>query len=146
MNIDLKKDFEDETINESGATGTFSESNVTFKMDSTVTSIPLEISTSLRALYIFTLYGGLGLDYNVSSETDVDIDASGNFSGSDGAGTTYNASISADESASGEGMATNYRGFVGLQFNVPFVRIYVQANKSFAEELVGVNAGLKITY
>ena len=147
MGIKLSQDLADETVTEenTGATGTFSNGNVTFDMDSTVTSIPVEISTSIRALYAFTLYGGLGLDYNVSSETDVDLNASGNFAASN-AGTNYSATINANESATGEGMATNYRGFVGLQFNVPFVRLYVQANQSFAEDLIGVNAGLKITY
>tara|TARA_B100001971_G_scaffold84647_1_gene77980 strand:- start:88525 stop:89610 length:1086 start_codon:yes stop_codon:yes gene_type:complete len=147
MGIELSQDLEDETVTDegTGASGTFNNGNVTFDMDSTVTSIPFEISTSIRALYVLSLYGGLGFDYNLTSETDVDLNADGTFNGNAG-GDTYVANISADESASGEGMATNYRGFVGLQFNVPFVRIYVQANKSFAEELVGVNAGLKITY
>lgn len=148
MGIELTQSFADETVTDdsTGATGTFSDGQATFELDATTTSIPFEVSTYLRALYVFTLYGGLGFDYNLTSETDVSLNASGNFAGTGGGASGYDADVAANEDASGEGMATNYRGFVGLQFNVPFVRIYVQANKSFAEELVGVNAGLKITY
>lgn len=148
MGIELSQDLEDEQVTDdgTGATGTFQNGNVTFDMDATVTSIPVEISTYLRALYVFTLYGGLGFDYNLTSETDVDLSASGTVVGSGGGVGTYGASISADESASGDGMATNYRGFVGLQFNVPFVRVYVQAQQSFAEDLLAVNFGMKVAY
>jgi hypothetical protein len=114
-------------------------------MDSTVTSIPVELSTYLRMAYVLTLYGGVGFDYNLSAETDVDLNASGNFSGS-GSGTTYSATINANESASGEGAATDFRRFVGIQFNVPFVRIYAQMNQNFGGDLNGFNVGLKMTY
>jgi hypothetical protein len=147
MGINLAQDLKDENVTDdaTGATGTFSQGNVTFDMDSTVTSIPVELSSYLRLAYVFTLYGGLGFDYNLTSETDVDLNASGNFSGS-GSGTTYSATINANESASGEGAATDFRRFVGIQFNVPFVRIYAQMNQNFGGDLNGFNVGLKMTY
>ena len=147
MGINLSQDLADETVDAGGGTtGTFSDGNVTFDMESSVTSIPLELSTYLRLAYVFTLYGGVGFDYNLSSDTDVDLDASGNFSGNDGAGTTYTATISANEKGSGEGAATNFRNFVGIQFNVPFARLYLQMNQGMGSDLMGVNAGLKVTY
>lgn len=148
MGIELNQNLQDETVTDdtNNTTATFQNGSINFDLNSTVTSIPFEVSTYLRALYVFTLYGGVGFDYNLSSEADAELSASGDVTGSGTGLTAYTADISASESGSGDGMATNYRGFVGLQFNVPFVRVYVQAQQSFAEDLLAVNFGMKVTY
>lgn len=140
MGLKLTQSFKDQTVTAGGETATFGNSSAVFNIDSSVTSIPIEISTYLRMLYVFTLYTGAGFDYNMGS-TDIDLTASGSV-----ASTGYSADINANEGGSGKPEATNFRGFLGLQFNVPLVRLYVHVNKGLGNDLKGVNFGAKITY
>ncbi len=142
-NVDLKSDFDDQEVDAGGGvTGTFQDAFAKFGVESTTTTIPVEVSTYLRAGYIFTFYGGAGFDL-VSGTTDVDLSAGGSI---DGDSTTYSATMDASEDATGDADATNFRGFFGTQFNIPFVRVYAQVNKGFGNDLLGVNAGVKILW
>jgi hypothetical protein len=141
MGIKLTQSFKDQTVTSGSTTGTFGDSSAVFNIDTTTTSIPLEISTYMRMLYVFTLYTGLGLDYNIG-DGEVGLNASGSVSSS---GTEV-ATISANETGTGDAQATNFRGFLGLQFNVPLVRLYVHVNKGLGNDLFGANFGAKITY
>jgi hypothetical protein len=146
MKIDMIQSLKDQTVDSgSGPTATFGDASVNFSIDSQTSSIPFEISTSIRALYVFTLYTGFGFDYNVSGSTDIDLDASGTVTG-DGSTGGYQASINANESGDGSISTTSMRAFLGLQFNVPVVRIYVHANKGLGDDQLGVNTGVKINW
>ena len=59
---------------------------------------------------------------------------------------SYSAKVNASETADGKGKPTNFRGFVGLQVNVPFVRLFVHVNKGLGNDLIGGNVGVKILY
>lgn len=141
MNLNLTTSFEDTQVDVSGESANLGDSQVEFDLDSTVTTIPIEVSTYMRMAYVFTLYGGLGFDI-VSGSTDINLDAGGTVSGSN----SYSADIAANENGSGDADTTNFRGFAGLQLNVPFVRIYAHVNKGLGNDLLGVNAGLKILW
>jgi hypothetical protein len=39
-----------------------------------------------------------------------------------------------------------FRGFAGVQVNLPFIRVFVQADKSFGSDLVGATAGVRLVY
>jgi len=147
MKIDMTQSLKDQKV-DAGANGsaTFGDSSVKFNIDSQTSSIPFEISTSIRALYVFTLYTGFGFDYNVSGNTDIDLDASGTVTGDSGTASGYEASINANESGDGSISATSMRAFLGLQFNIPVVRVYVHANKGLGDDQLGVNTGVKITW
>lgn len=137
----ITQKFDDQVVDlGSGQTATFGNSSAKFQLESSTFSIPIEVSTFLRAGYVFTFFGGAGLDI-VSGSTDVSIGANGTATG-----TGYTANISADESDSGEAEATNMRAFGGLQFNIPFVRLSLQMNKGLGNDLLGVNFGAKILW
>lgn len=137
----IKATFDDETAEISGAQATFSDSQAKLTLETTTTTIPIEVSTYLRAGYIFTFFGGAGFDL-VSGTSEVDIDLGGDISGTSG----FDAELTAGDSASGDADATNFRGFFGAQFNIPFVSVYAQMNKGLGNDLVGVNAGVKILW
>ena len=144
MEIDATQSFEDETVETgTGETATFGNASAAFTIDSSSTSIPVEISTNIRLLYAFTFYAGAGFDYTIA-KTDVELNADGTVSG-DG-GTNYSADINANESGDGAGEATNFRAFLGAQLNFPVFKIYVHANKGLGNDLLGANAGFKINW
>jgi hypothetical protein len=115
-------------------------------------SIPLEVSTSLQFLYLFSLYGGLGADYNVGSATgkgDINSNTSNvNCTGvACGGGTSLGTvSPTAALDAKGKPSPFLFRGFAGFQLNLPFIRIFVQADKAFGNDLIGASTGLRFVY
>lgn len=143
MGIKLTQSFKDQTVTSGAVSGSFNNASAVFDLDSTVTSIPVEVSTYIRALYVFTLYTGAGFDYNIGS-ADASLTASGKVQAANA--SDFSVDISAAESGKGDAKATNFRGFLGMQFNVPFVRLYVHVNKGFGSDLIGANFGAKITY
>ncbi len=133
--------FEDQTVESGGASASLSGVQATFDIDATTTVIPVEVSTFLRAGYVFTVFGGAGFDL-VTGSTDVSLDAGGSISGTGG----YTADANANESDSGDADPTNFRAFAGLQINLPVVRLTVQANKGLGNDLFGVATGVKIAW
>lgn len=135
--------FDDEQVEISGGQqATFGDSSATFEIESDITKIPFEVSTYLRAAYVFTVFGGAGFDYILNGSTDVSLDATGTVSGD----SSYQATLNASEDDSGDADATNFRAFGGLQFNIPLVRLTLQMNKGLGNDLVGVNFGAKFLW
>jgi len=145
MKLDSTIIFNDEVFTDttSGASGSFTDSSASFTIDSSVLVIPVEVSTYIRLAYVFTLYGGLGLDI-ASGSTDIDFDATGALTES--TTSQFQATMTASESSDGSPEATNFRGFAGLQFNIPFVRLFAQVNKGFGNDTVGAQLGAKILW
>lgn len=142
FNGKLTKTFDDETVEiGSGQTATITDTLGVFDIESTTTTIPVEVSTSLRTIWALTFYTGAGVDF-VTGSTDVSLDASG--TAKDGA--NYGATILAEEKGSGDADAMNLRAFAGLQLNLPFVRVYTHFNKGLGNDLLGANLGFKILY
>lgn len=121
-------------------------------------SIPLEISTNIQFLYLLSLYGGLGVDYNsgeakgagaLNAPADT-VTCTGGVCDPDGGGPATSTDITvtpeANIDAKGKANPFTYRGFAGVQFNLPFLRIFVQADKAFGNDLVGATAGVRIVY
>ncbi|MBT4792784.1 MAG: hypothetical protein HON90_14510 [Halobacteriovoraceae bacterium] len=146
MKAKLSQTFENETVDVSGGfTADLVNTSAVFTLESTNTTIPVEVSTYLQAAYVFTFFGGLGFDL-VTGGTDVDLTAGGTAQGSTGPTSGFQATITANESSSGDADATNFRGFVGAQFNIPFFKIYAQMNKGLGNDQIGVNLGAKILW
>ena len=81
MKGSFKQSFDDEQIDiGSGQTATLTNSYAKFDLDSSVTTIPVEVSTYLRAGYVLTLFGGAGFDL-VSGSTDVSLNSEGTAAG-----------------------------------------------------------------
>jgi hypothetical protein len=114
-------------------------------------SIPVEISTSLRFLYLFSIYAGLGADYNTGSATgEGDLNsgsASVTCTGVCPGGSPV-GDIETDANIEGKGKASPFlfRGFAGLQVNLPFIRVFVQADKAFGNDLIGATTGVRFVY
>jgi len=140
---DLTSSFKDQTVTVSGQDATFGNTNATFNLETTTTTIPIEVSTYLRTIWALTFSGGAGFDL-VSGTTDVSLSASGSVIGSTGG--NFQTDITASESDSGKADATNFRAFGGVQFNLPFFRIYAHVNKGIGNNLVGANVGAKILW
>jgi hypothetical protein len=138
----VTQSFKDEVVDTGGGqTATFGDASAVFSLETATTTIPVEISTYLRTAWAFTFFGGAGFDI-VSGSTDVDLTAGGTASGTSG----YSAQIQASESDSGDADATNFRAFGGLQFNLPFFRVTTHVNKGLGNDLLGVNASVKILW
>lgn len=116
--------------------------NVTIGMESAITTIPIEASTYLRFLYVFTAFGGLGMDIT-SGSTDVKLDPSGELvlTADDTTLGEINGSTS-----SGDPNSFGLRAFAGLQLNLPFLRLYGQFQKPLGQDAVGTNIGMKILW
>lgn len=110
-------------------------------------TIPVEISSDVRFLYIMSLYGGLGMDYSWGSadaQANSNVDDT-NIGSACGTGTC-SATIRTSGNLNGNSDADplSYRAFLGLQMNLPFVRIFVQGNKSLSNDLAAGALGIRI--
>lgn len=145
----------EENVQVTEAGGTYTSNilaNPLASIDVSTHSIPVEISTSLRFLYLFTLYGGLGADYNSGmakgsgdlNSNSATVSCSGVCSPAPGNVGTIDTAANID--GKGDVNPFTFRGFAGLQLNLPFVRIYGQVDKAFGSELVGATAGVRFVY
>jgi hypothetical protein len=132
-------------------------------LEVTTHSIPIEISTNVQILYFLSFYTGLGVDVNFGSargdgslnadptKLDFDVDGDGlpDNTDSDGDGNTDEGpTVQAEANLDGSGKANSflYRAFAGVQINIPFVNIFVQADKAIGTELVAATAGVRFVY
>jgi len=117
--------------------------SATANIEHSTHTIPLEISTGIRFLYLFSIYGGLGTDFSLSSSSSANVSAVGQGSSTTG-GVVFD--MNADQEANGKADFFNTRAFAGVQFNIPFVRVFAQGHKYFGSDTYGVNAGVKFLY
>lgn len=137
----LTKRFDDEVVDVGGGnTATITDTSAVFDIDTTTTTIPVEVSTYLRTIWALTFYGGGGFDF-VTGSTKAKLNAVGTATG-----TGYASNITATESDTGDADPTNFRAFAGIQVNVPFVRVFAQVNKGLGNDLNGANLGVKVLW
>lgn len=141
LDLNLVENFS-ETETQGTASATFAGDGQ-IGVKSSVTSIPIEVSTYIQAFYVLTLYTGVGVDINfgrsrVIGTIDGDVTVSGTASG------TGDANL--DLSGSGKPDSFSTRAFVGAQINIPVVKIYAQLSKHFGTDTTSVNAGLKFIW
>ena len=74
-----------------------------------------------------------------ADETPLEYNAGG-----PGSGPTVQAEANVD--SSGKANSFLYRAFAGVQINIPYVNIFVQADKALGTELVSATAGLRFVY
>lgn len=139
----ISSKFDDQVVNALGQDAKFGDSSATFTLESSTTTIPIEVSAYLRTIWALTFFGGAGFDF-VSGSTDADIAAGGTVSGSTGG--TFSTNLSVTESGSGSADATNFRALAGVQLNIPFIRVYAHVNKGLGNDLFGANAGVKFLW
>jgi len=144
-----------ETLNQTSAGTTYNANivaNPFAAIDVTTHSIPLEISSSVQILYILSLYGGLGADYNTGTAT-----GKGDINSSTAAvsctvtapcptGDAGDIDTTANIDGKGKASPFTFRGFAGVQVNLPFIRVFVQADKALGSELVGATVGVRLVF
>jgi hypothetical protein len=128
------------------------QGTLTFSLQQTTWTVPLEFTTSLRLLSLLTIYGGFGLDFQLGGGSDLDINmTSGNLTGkvSSAAGTTPvgdlgTATITVKQHANPS--AARFREIIGLQVGVfDIVRVFVQVNNTpSSPSLTSIAAGLRL--
>lgn len=139
-----------ENINEDlGAPGTVEgslEANPHAGITATTHSIPLEASTNVQLLYFLSLYTGAGVDINFGKARGIgSLNAQTSelsYNGGDGPSVEVEANVSGSSKVN----PFNARVFGGVQINLPFVNIFVQADKVIGNELAGGTMGLRLVY
>lgn len=126
------------TTTVSGQSATYSGPISVNSTTSTV-SVPLEVSTNLQWLYLFTTYLGAGMDFN-SGKSTVDASSTGTISGA----ITATGKINLGQE--GKPNATDFRYFIGQQINLPLVKVFAQLNQSMSNDTLGAAAGVKIAW
>ena len=129
-----------------------STGNLSFTLDQTTWSVPLEITTSLRLLSLITVYGGLGLDWQLGGGCDLNIQMmqaslSGKLQTPTGPVTLSNLGT-ADVKASGHvsPSAARMREIFGLQLSImDVIRIFAQVNTTASSPmLTSLAMGLRL--
>lgn len=151
--VDISTGFEYSSLDVSYTTtqtGSYSSGGVTATVNGNVkagakvstVSIPVEISTGVQLGYVLSTYAGLGADLNFGSakgNANVNAVIDDNISNTDLTGAM---NIGQDDSPD----VLTPRAFAGLQFNVPFVRIYAQIDRQIGNDVWGAGAGLRVTW
>lgn len=99
-----------------------------FDIDMRTWSVPLEVTTNFRFLYVLSVYGGVGFDWQAGGGSETTVDLSGSMTGIAGSNRLNigSAQIIATESA--EPSPGRLRGILGLQANAWMLRIFAQLN------------------
>lgn len=126
----------------------------TAEIDTVTHSFPLALSTDVQLLYFLSLYTGLGADYSTGYAK-----ARGALNGSDStitctSGTECTAAgnptikVQPTANIDGKGKVNPFlfRGFAGVQVNLPWTRIFVQVDKAFGNDLIGATAGVRFAF
>jgi hypothetical protein len=100
-----------------------------FALESRTWSVPLEVTTNFRFLYVLTAYGGAGFDWQFGGGCDMNVDLNGTLTGvvpSQAPVNVGTAQVTATEHA--DPSKGKVRGILGLQANVWILKIFTQLN------------------
>lgn len=145
-----------EDVDETASTGERIQGTITGSPVATINastmSIPLALSTDVQILYFLSLYTGLGVDYNMGeatgkgelngNESDLNCTGGASCGGSPTIGVTPKANLDTTAKVT----PFTYRAFAGVQFNLPWTRIFVQADKSLSNDVLAATAGLRFAF
>lgn len=118
-----------------------------FDLDMRTWSVPLEVTTNLRFLYVLTLFGGLGFDWQLGGGSDMKLDLASTLTG-------RSASIPAQDLGTATVTANDsvvpsrgrLRGMLGLQVNLWLFRVFVQLNAVPNPASASLAFGLRLAY
>jgi hypothetical protein len=124
------------------------DSQGTFTIDSQSWSVPIEVTTNARFLYVLSAYVGAGFDFQFGGGSDLDVDLSGRLTGlvpsqnlTLDLGT---ARVTAKETA--EPSKGQVRGILGLQANLWFLKLFTQLNVVPNPFVASVAVGARLVY
>jgi hypothetical protein len=122
-----------------------------FTIDMRTFSIPLELTTNFRLLYLLSLYAGVGFDWQLEGGSSLTLDLDGNMVGRPGGGgqsapvdlgtATVDATESVDPSPG------RLRWLFGAQVNVLVVKLFAQLNLATQDPIIASLAlGARVAY
>jgi hypothetical protein len=121
-----------------------------FTLEQTTWSIPLEVTTSLRLLSLVTVYGGIGLDWQLGGGSDMKLDMRNAKLSGKVQTVQFNDLGTADVWATGhvKPSAARVREIVGVQLGIlDLIRFFVQVNVTASSPmLAGLAGGLRLAY
>jgi hypothetical protein len=121
--------------------------DLTFTLQQTTWSVPLEVTTSLRLLSLVTVYGGLGLDWQLGGGSEMNIGMNAALSGQY-MGAQYQNLGTATITGGGKVKPSpaRMREIVGVQLGImDLVRLFVQMNVANSSPmLMSVAGGLRL--
>ena len=125
--------------------------NLNFTLQQTTWSIPLEVTTSLRLLSLVTVYGGIGLDWQLGGGSDMGLDMTGAHLSGRVQATQFNDLGTVNIVGAGghvKPSAARLREIVGLQLGIlDMIRFFVQVNVTASSPmLASVAGGLRLAY
>jgi hypothetical protein len=116
-------------------------------MESRTYSVPIELTTNFRFLYVLSVYGGGGLDIQVGGGSDLDANLNGTLTGSAAQAPPVQVGgaqvVITDEAKPSK---TKLRGIVGVQANLWFVRIFTQLNVMPDPFVASVALGARLVF
>lgn len=121
----------------------------TFNLDLRTYSIPLEVTTNLRLLYILSLYGGLGLDLQVGGGNDMVLALNGTLTGrapSQGITAQPLGTVSMAATDHQGPSVGHLRGLVGAQISILVVKLFAQLNWMPDKNLAGLAFGARVAW
>lgn len=154
--IDLSTKLDERLELDTGGSGVLSgrlTGRPEYRVKAVTHSIPVELSSSVSFLRVFTLYGGLGSDFNfgqAEGKGNVKGDVTGLACSSGicvGETVIPQLQVQANYDAKAQVRSFTFRTFAGLQLDLPFgLHAFGQAEKVLGTELLGLSAGLRYTY
>lgn len=125
-------------------TATVAAAPATVGADVNVFSVPVEVSTSVRLLYILNFFGGLGGDFNFGSAKAIsDYNTNIGFSGVVGTGS---ATGELDLGGNTSPTPWNLRAFGGLGLEFAIGQVNLGIGKSLTAGAWSANLGLNLFY
>jgi hypothetical protein len=119
--------------------------NLIFTVDQTTWSVPLEVTTSLRLLSLVTVYGGLGLDFQLGGGSKMNIVMDNATVTNKASGATL-GTVSVHAGGQANPSPARLREIVGIQLGIlDMIRLFLQVNVSGGSPmLTSVAGGLRL--
>ncbi|MFC1609404.1 hypothetical protein ACFL6C_00460 [Myxococcota bacterium] len=119
----------------------------TYQITTTASTIPLELTTNLRLLYVATLFLGVGYDLQFGSgKMEVDLDgtltADNPIDGSEVELGTAQVVVTQDAKPS----QGQFRLLLGLQINISVLKLFVQLNLVPPDRAISGGGGVRVAW
>lgn len=113
----------------------------TYTLSAEAQSIPVELSSNLH-IFVATVYGGVGFDYNLSGGASTSIGVGGPITLAYEGQSAEVGTASLTLTESGEVSPWTPRAFVGAQADIFFLKVYGQLNVTL-DQSVGGHVGIR---
>jgi hypothetical protein len=123
-----------------------------FNIDMRAFSIPIEVTTNFRLLYLLSVYGGFGFDWQLGGGSTLALDLDGTMVGRSAGGDAQTAPIdlgtaTVDAGESVDPSPGRLRWLLGLQVNVLVVKVFAQLNLATQDPVIAsVALGARVAY